>query len=127
MTNEEQLKMMTPPEGLTGRGLRFWERITAAVDLTEDSAELLQEVCETITIIDALKTAAVEQPVTVKGSRGQVRINPVFQELRMQRLALATMLKQLGVPAVEDDNENEETTGRQRTARHAARARWGRR
>lgn len=60
---------------------------------------------------------------TVIGSTGQEKLNPVIAELRLQRAALASLLRKLEFPEPESDGEDV-----RKSSRHAAAAnsRWAR-
>jgi hypothetical protein len=63
----------------------------------------------------------VDQPKLVKGSQGQMVINPLISEVRQHRSVLASLLKQLKIPEV-DGAAGQQTRSTQ--ARSAAMSRW---
>jgi hypothetical protein len=117
------------PPGLQSRGRRLWRRIAALYDLDANDAELLTEACRVIDNCERLDAALRDQPLTTKGSRGQVVAHPLRADLRSERTLAAKLLAQLALP--DDEEENPVTdwsklTSSQR-ARRAARARWDKR
>lgn len=71
------------------QGSAEWdERESALLDLARRMAD----------DIDRLETVLTEQVSVIKGSTGQDRLNPVFGELRQQRLALAKVLGEVRLP-----------------------------
>lgn len=71
--------------------------------------------------IAALEKLLVEQGATVRGSTGQSRLNPVFAELRQQRLALARILAEVKLP-----DEGMDTPTKNPVKQRAANSRWAR-
>ena len=75
--------------------------------------------------VDELEKALRGEPLTATGGRGQVTVHPLLVELRQQRIVLASLLKQLGLPS-EAEGESRTVSGAPRSvmARHAAMSRW---
>lgn len=93
-----------------GRQAEFDERDLAILDLARAARNDIAD----------LEALLLEQGLTVAGSTGQSRLNPVVAELRLQRGTLARMLADLRLP--------DESGQVQKSVRHqrAARARWSR-
>lgn len=88
--------------------------------LRPDELAVLEVAARTADTIVSLETEIGDGPLMVAGSKGQTIVNPAVVELRMQRVAVASLLRQLAIPEEESwDN----LTASQR-ARKAARARW---
>jgi hypothetical protein len=87
----------TAPAGLSKRGRRFWSTVVGSYSLRADEVELLAELCRALDELEAMRVAVAEAGVTVVGSRGQVRPNPLLSELRGTR-AYASW-REIGVPA----------------------------
>lgn len=117
--------MTTPkrPAGLGTAGARFWRQVAGAYELRPDEGVLLETACRTLDTIAALDAALVGEPLTVRGSAGQLREHPLLSEARQQRLALSRLLRQLALPDPEEVAELREAA-RSRKARAAARERW---
>jgi P27 family predicted phage terminase small subunit len=98
------VKKTKPPQGLKGRGLAFWKEVVTAYALARpDERHLLEDACRTMTLADQLSAAVAKDGFTTTGSQGQTVINPLLTELRSCRAELRKMLKQLGLPDLEDD------------------------
>ena len=111
------------PAGLGAAGRRLWRRMTAEVNFRPDELEVLEQAARTADTIAELETAAAKVPsVLIIGSRKQLIVSPIFQELRLTRQALAAFLSRLDVPEPADPNA---LTPSQR-GRRAAAARWHR-
>lgn len=110
----------TCPTGLSVRAGAFWRRTAADFDLSDGELELLAETAWLISEVDALRAALDVDGLTVQGSTGQVRVHPAVNEVRQHRMALARLLKQLDLPAQDDEPESWTT----KNARAAAQARW---
>jgi hypothetical protein len=119
------------PAGLGKAGGALWRALIddlaaiAAADgatFEYDRRELsvLREACATKDAIAALEEILANEGGVIPGSKGQLRLSPVFAELRQQRLALQRLLDSLGVP---DASSSSATSERKR---RAANARWSR-
>lgn len=112
------------PSGLNARGKAFWTQITEVFDLDSAELEVLKEACRTLDEIETLKAAAVEHGPMVKGSAGQLTVNPALIELRQARSAFERMVKALSLPADEDEQLTAAERGVSEDASKAAQARW---
>lgn len=97
-------------DGALPNGAEWDEREAALLSLAEAQAD----------DIDALEKELEHQGPMVIGSTGQQRLNPIFGELRQQRLALSRILSDLRMP--EEGMGKPKNTVKQR----AANARWDR-
>ena len=111
------------PAGLAGRGARFWSTMTEEYTFRGDELELLLEVCQLLTSLAAMEAATKGAPLIVKGSTGQAKVNPLIQEIRVQRLALGSLLRQLKVP--DPMSATQQPSARTKHATRAAKGRWG--
>ena len=101
-----------------GRGRAFYENVAGEFELKADEAELLAEVARMLDLLDALREAAEDGPMIVD-AKGNLVVHPALVEARQVREAVRKSLHALALP-----DEQGETT-RSRSAREAARARWG--
>jgi hypothetical protein len=108
------------PADLSPRAESFWRKSAADFELTDGEVELLTEAAYLLTEIDGLRDALARDGLIVEGASGQPRVHPAVNEVRQHRMALARMLKQLDLPA-EDEQPESQTT---QDARKAANARW---
>ena len=106
------------PADLGTSGARMWAEISSRWDLRPDELRILEDACGEADLIDELKAAAKDAPKLVKGSQGQLVINPLISELRQHRATLASLTAKLALP---DENGAE---ARSTAARKAAQARW---
>lgn len=112
------------PTGLGTTGRRFWNRVMADYDnLRADEAVVLEHACRVLDTIARLDAALADAPLTVRGSVGQERENPLLSEVRQQRMALSRLVRQLDLPQPDEVAEIRDAL-RSRRARAAARARW---
>lgn len=104
-----------PPADLVarGRGRRFWRAVTAEFTPDPHELELLAEAARGLDLVDRLREATSEGPLTVDG-----RTNPLLVELRLVRAELRLLLSSFGLEDGESPNA--------RRARRAAEARWSR-
>jgi phage terminase small subunit len=112
------------PAGLSPRAAKFWRDARKAFDFEQSDAELLTQVCRVMTNVDALDDAIAEHGTVTEGSRGQLVTNPAIGEVRQQRLALARLLGQLGLPDPEEPDTPQVPTTRQAASRTANQFRW---
>ena len=108
------------PSGLGPAGRRLWRRLCADTIWRPDELEILTQAAHTADTISRLEETAERIPVIVPGSRKQATVNPLLQELRLSRQALAAFLSRLDVPEPADPDA---LTPSQR-GRRAAAARW---
>ena len=110
------------PEGLAEAGKKLYSDIASKWTLRPDELRVLADACSEADLVDDLATAMAGQPRLVKGSQGQMVINPLISEQRQHRMALASLLKQLRLPDEADTAEARSTQ-----ARAAANSRWSKR
>jgi hypothetical protein len=117
------------PSNLGDEALKFWAAVTKSYRMRPDELRLLEDACREIDIIEMLEAEKRKTRfrATVKGSMGQQVINPVLQEVRQHRVALASLMKQLKLVDLGAGEEGEEGHGGdlETSARKAAIARWG--
>lgn len=117
------------PSGLGNTGRALWRSIHGALPTdAEDAMEfderelaILRQACRQADDIASLEGALKAAGVTVRGSKGQPRLNPIVTELRMARIALARLLGELDIPG---GVAEQPATARSRRAQHAASVRW---
>lgn len=86
---------MSAPKGLNAAGKRLWTEMSAAYELDPGESALLLQACRTADELERLEVALVDAPMTVAGSTGQARPNPLLEETRRHRAALVALLKVL--------------------------------
>lgn len=86
------------PHGLKKRGRKLWRDVIPAYQLRADELVLLETACRCVDLVDQLEADMADQPLTVKGSMGQLRENPLLSETRQQRALLNRTLAQLALP-----------------------------
>jgi hypothetical protein len=89
--------------------------------LRPDELAVLVTACRTADTITRLEDELGDGPLMVAGSKGQEVVHPAVVELRLQRAAVASLLRQLAIP--DDESGWDNLTASQR-ARRAAHARW---
>lgn len=115
----------TTPRGLKGRGGKVWRELHELFEFDAHEVPLVLEACRVVTRIDELGAAVVEHGVMVRGSTGQLVVNPAIAEQRQQQLALSRLLKQLGLDEAVEGGAVP-SARRSEAARAAAQARWNR-
>jgi hypothetical protein len=113
------------PSGLGKAGRALWLAVAdpAVYELRPDELVLLEQCCRSADLITRLEAEAATAALTTTGSTGQLVVNPVFAELRLQKIALARLLFQLGLP---DEAGDDLARARSVLARKAAIAKWAR-
>ncbi|WP_207557490.1 hypothetical protein [Mycobacteroides abscessus] len=102
--------MTTPkvrmPKGLDYQGKKLWTEITQIYDLSAapHKRRILYDACSTADLIDKLDKGMAGQPMTVKGSMGQVVIHPLVAQAENAREALARQLSRLNFAEPEEDD-----------------------
>jgi len=109
------------------RAEAFEAKVRSDYELDADSSALLDTILDTMDTIHELSEAQKGQPLIAKGSMGQAVIAPLVAELRQQRALLSSLLKRLGLPEEDAEDDDELALARTERARKAARARWDKR
>ena len=113
------------PKGLSKAGAALWADVTAVYELRPDEVRVLEDACRERDLIARLEEQLAQAELLVKGSMGQVVINPLVSELRQHRATFAALIRQLKLP---DEGEGSEQGGALSAKnRAAAQARWARR
>ena len=109
-----------PPQSLSAAGRRLWRGVVGAYELSPAEMELLRQACRTVDLLDRLDVELLDEPLTVTGSTGQPRANPLLASSAEQRRTLAGLMRDLALPMPD------EVEGRRRSpaAQVAAQARW---
>lgn len=120
-----------PPAGLGEAGRAVWNKVAGQVaedGLVLDARDLrlLREAAVTADELDRLELALAEAPTTVPGSMGQVRVQPLFDEVRKTRALFARLLSQIDLsdPAAGAHGTGQGNPGNPGVHRAAAHARW---
>jgi len=108
------------PPLLGPAGLQTWREMTLAYQLSPGELSILRQACATTDLIAWMHEQLSGEPLTVPGSMGQSRPNPLLAAISDQRRALATLWRELALPMPDEDE------GRRRTpqAQEAAQSRW---
>jgi phage terminase small subunit len=92
-TTEQQ-----PPEHLTPEAAAWWSAIVAEWRLTPGETATLTAAAETLDRISEARQAIAEDGAYLADRFGQKRAHPALSVERLQRLALARLLKTLKLP-----------------------------
>jgi hypothetical protein len=74
----------------------------AGYELAPHEVAILVEACRVVDRLDRLAEALAVGPLTVPGSMGQPKVNPLFAEARSQAAVLAYLARALRIPIVEE-------------------------
>lgn len=105
------------PRGLKPAGKRLWKETTNSYELRQDELETLKAACGEADLIARMEDELETEPLTVRGSMGQLVPHPLVSELRQHRATMAALLRGLKLP-----DEAGESMGNQQRA--AAQSRW---
>lgn len=86
------------PKGLQKPARGLWRSVLKAYNLRPDELVLLESACWTLDFVARLDAELVDAPLTVRGSMGQERENPLLSERRQQSAHLARLMAQLKLP-----------------------------
>lgn len=115
-------KPINVPDSLADAGAKLFREVASKYTLRPDEIRVLLDACSEADLVDELAAAMDGQPKLVKGSQGQLVINPLISEQRQHRMAFASLMKQLKLP-----DETDTAEARSTQARTAANARWTKR
>jgi hypothetical protein len=129
VTDRDEYVPPPAPDDLGERGRRLWERIVSTYELRADELEVLDNACREADLIQRIENALRGADLIVLGSMKQRVANPLVSEIRMHRQVLASLLRQLRLPDVDADADEDDLDPSVRRviswrARRAARARW---
>ena len=116
---------ITQPTNLGSAGAALWCAMTEEFDFTGEPVKIaiLERACRVSDQIARLEEATATEPMTAKGSMGQLVIHPFIQEIRQQTSTLNALIKSLGLPET-DEERHAKAEQRSQHARNAANARW---
>lgn len=87
-----------PPDGLGSAGRAKWREVQDSYLLDPAETAILLQICRISDELEALQAELSANSVLEKGSRNQVIISPLIQEIRLTSLALAKLVKALDLP-----------------------------
>jgi hypothetical protein len=99
-----EAKPPRPSEGLGPTGRALWRDTVANYTFTATELGVLRELCRATDNATRLTTHAKGVSVTVKGSRNQPIVHPVFAEIRATQETIARLSRALNLP---DDHRNQ--------------------
>lgn len=102
--------MTTTPRGLRASGRRLWAATTANFDLDEAARAVLVQACYAVDELADMRVKLAETPAVIDSPQGP-RVHPLVGEVRQQRLALAKLIQQVGLPKVLPDDEDDDDAG----------------
>jgi hypothetical protein len=110
----------SPPRDLGPRGRALWRKAVDEFTFNAVERELLRQLATTVDEIAALEKALTQQGPTVKGSRGQPVLNPIYSQLVSHRKLADQLSAALPLPV------QDEVVGRRRSAqaKQAVQTRW---
>jgi hypothetical protein len=109
-----------PPKDLRDNGITLWRKVLGEYQLNAAEESMLHQLCATMDEIADLKAALAASKPIVKGSKGQMRANPLLPTLVAHRKLADQLVTALALPV------EGEVIGRRRSAqaKAAADARW---
>jgi hypothetical protein len=105
------------PKNLKADGRKLWRETTSSYELRQDELETLKAACAEADLIARMEVELEDEPLTVKGSMGQLVPHPLVSELRQHRATMAGLLRSLKLP-------DEGGQGVSNQQREAAQTRW---
>ena len=85
------------PAGLATRGRALWRRLHQRYELDPVETELVHELCRVVDRCDRIAAELQNAELTVPGSTGQQRPNPLFAVLENEERVLDRLASSLGV------------------------------
>lgn len=87
-----------PPRDLLVSGKALWRCVIGAYTLDAAEVVLLHQLCRAVDVLDRLHADLAEMGVTVAGSTGQPRPNPLLGEVREQVKIVDRLQQALALP-----------------------------
>ena len=118
---------METPNGLRTAGAKLWKEMNDEFDFSYEPGKvaILERACKVADQIDKLEQATAEEPMTTRGSMGQLVIHPFIQEIRQQSNVFNSLIKALDLPDSDEDAAIKADRRRERAV-NANSARWNR-
>src|SRR6202035_1043081 len=88
----------SPPRDLQKSGKALWRNITQTTEFDAAEIALLHQLCRVIDIIDRIWADIGDMGVTVAGSTGQPKANPLLAEMREQVKVADQLVTALAIP-----------------------------
>ena len=110
------------PDGLGPAGRSFWRKIWRVYDLAPGEAALLARACRVLDLLARIDRQLAAEGLTVEGSTGQPRANPLLAAGSELARTLETMIRGMCLPAPWE----EQGTRRSPQQQAAAQERWRR-
>ena len=116
----EEYKPPPAPPDLGPAGKAAWDRLTHAFAFHAGELEILELFCAARDRIATMETLLAETGVMIPGSRGQMVMSPLINQIAVQSTLADRLMLSLSLPA------DGEQVGRRRSpqAKQAANSRW---
>ena len=105
------------PRDLRTSGKTLWRNIIGAYVLDSAEVVLLHQLCRSVDVLDRLHADLAEMGVTVSGSTGQPRANPMLNEIREQVKIIDRLQQALALPLTGENAGVRRSASRKATAR----------
>lgn len=109
-----------PPITLARRGKALWTDVQATYELDPAEETVLAELCRAVDRADQIASELAGQPLSVAGSAGQIRVNPLVGALDQTEKLIDRLVGSLSVSVPAASGER----GRRAHQQKAARVRW---
>lgn len=96
-----------PPKGAGPSGRRLWRSVQQDFELGEHERALLTAMVRQVDRLDALEDLIAAEGLTVTG-HGTIKMHPAVIEARQSAIAVARIAACLGLPAGEEDAEDQD-------------------
>jgi hypothetical protein len=90
--------MKRAPNGLGTKGRAFWRSIQAVYSLSPGEEAILERACRVLDRLEKIDYVVARSAPGVKGSREQIRPNPVWREAVEHEKAFDALIRSLALP-----------------------------
>jgi len=112
---DTKLPRKRPPDDLAKAGTALWNSITRQYAFDAAEYVLLHMLCRTVDVLERINADLAEMGVTVAGSTGQPRTNPLLAEQREQIKIADQLVQSLALP-VEGESHGQRRSGAAKAA-----------
>lgn len=114
------------PTSLGEAGKKLWKSIVKDTEFRPDELTVLESACAMADQIAEYKAYVADEPMTVRGSAGQLVAHPIRVEIRALQSAQAVLLGKLNIPDEDEDpvKATQKQLNRTQAARKAVTTRW---
>ena len=119
----------TTPLAFKGNAKVYYDAIVKMYDLNDHELMILHNICQSLMLVETLRSELALQDLLIVGANGMDRANPLLAEIARHSTLMLSHIKQLNLPSSDAEGNPvvETPEGRSAEFRDLARKRWDKR